>query len=296
MITETVVSKRGSNVLHEYIHLPSADTRNSSVFFSCDPLSNFLSIYLSIIQNLVFTNRYTPLLSSRHPPVSFCDLESLVYLISPSIYTVLYPNGGVSHALEMAEAAMAKSIEIPDCCYPKEPVLVRPSSSKPRHTLYLSNLDDQKFLRFSIKYLYVYKRSVGVEALTTSLSKVLVEYHPLAGRLRPVGEDGEKCQVDCNGEGALLAEAYVDLTAEEFLQGCGRPNRSWRKLLYRVEAQSFLDVPPLVVQVSPPLLLLLRLLLCFDMLYCSVQRLALASGVHALLFIGASISLYVRFQ
>ncbi|URE38922.1 Transferase family [Musa troglodytarum] len=179
----------------------------------------------------------------------------------------------------MAEAAMAKSIEIPDCCYPTEPVLVRPSSSKPRHTLYLSNLDDQKFLRFSIKYLYVYKRSVGVEALTTSLSKVLVEYHPFAGRLRPVGEDGEKCQVDCNGEGALLAEAYVDLTAEEFLQGCGRPNRSWRKLLYRVEAQSFLDVPPLVVQVTH--LSCGGMILCTAINHCLSDAIGTAQFLHA---------------
>ncbi|CAL9108015.1 unnamed protein product [Musa acuminata var. zebrina] len=180
----------------------------------------------------------------------------------------------------MAEAAMAKSIEIPDCCYPKEPVLVRPSSSKRRHTLYLSNLDDQKFLRFSIKYLYVYKRSVGVEALTTSLSKVLVDYHPLAGRLRPVGEDGEKCQVDCNGEGALLAEAYVDLTAEEFLQGCGRPNRSWRKLLYRVEAQSFLDVPPLVVQ-QVTHLSCGGMILCTAINHCLSDAIGTAQFLHA---------------
>ncbi|URE25632.1 Transferase family, partial [Musa troglodytarum] len=147
-------------------------------------------------------------------------------------------NGGGSHG---------KVYRNPRLLLPNGACPGAPKQQQAQAHLYLSNLDDQKFLRFSIKYLYVYKRSV-VEALTTSLSKVLVEYHPFAGRLRPVGEDGEKCQVDCNGEGALLAEAYVDLTAEEFLQGCGRPNRSWRKLLYRVEAQSFLDVPPLVVQ------------------------------------------------
>ncbi|RWV79046.1 hypothetical protein GW17_00059886 [Ensete ventricosum] len=147
---------------------------------------------------------------------------------------------------------MTKSIDIPDCCYPKEPSLVCPSSSTPRHTLYLSNLDDQKFLRFSIKYLYVYRKAVGWEALRTSLSKVLVDYYPLAGRLRTSPEDGEKLEVDCSGEGALLAEGYVDLTVEKFLEGSRRPNRSWRKLLYKVEAQSFLAVPPLIVQVSTP--------------------------------------------
>ncbi|XP_008784949.1 alcohol acyltransferase 9 [Phoenix dactylifera] len=145
---------------------------------------------------------------------------------------------------------MTESIEIPDCRYPTEPTLVKPSSTTPRHTLYLSNLDDQKFLRFSIKYLYLYKRSVEVEVLKESLSKVLVEYYPLAGRLRISEEDGEKLEVDCNGEGALFAEGYVDLSVAEFLEGSRKPNRSWRKLLYRVEAQSFVSVPPLVVQAT----------------------------------------------
>nr|XP_010936667.1 fatty alcohol:caffeoyl-CoA acyltransferase [Elaeis guineensis] len=150
----------------------------------------------------------------------------------------------------MKREAMTESIEIPDCYYPREPTLVRPSSSTPRHRLYLSNLDDQKFLRFSIKYLYLYKRSVEVEVLKVSLSKVLVEYYPFAGRLKISEQDGEKLEVDCNGEGALFAEGYVDLSVAEFLEGSRRPNKSWKKLLHRVESQSFVSVPPLVVQVT----------------------------------------------
>ncbi|RWR85075.1 transferase family protein [Cinnamomum micranthum f. kanehirae] len=138
--------------------------------------------------------------------------------------------------------------ELPDCVYPTQPIYIYPKSPTPKHFLYLSNLDDQKFLRFSIKYLYLYKKGVCLETLKSSLSRALVDYYPLAGRLRVSTEGGQKLEVDCNGEGAIFAEAFMDFTAEEFLQISTRPNRSWRKLLYRVEGQSFLSVPPLVVQ------------------------------------------------
>lgn len=144
------------------------------------------------------------------------------------------------------------SMEIPDGYYPKDPIFVRPSSPTPRHTIYLSNLDDQPFLRFSIKYVYVYRRSVAAEALAASLGKALVEYYPLAGRLIRSPEGGrEKLVVNCNGQGAVFAEARSILTADEFLRDAARPNRSWRKLLYEPtdEERTFIDVPPLLAQV-----------------------------------------------
>lgn len=76
-----------------------------------------------------------------------------------------------------------------------------------------------------------------------------MDYYPLAGRLRATAEDDQKFEVDCNGDGAVFAEAFMDITAEDFLQLSNKPNRSWRKLLYRLEALTFWDVPPLVVQV-----------------------------------------------
>ncbi|CAN0875031.1 Alcohol acyl transferase 1 allele RGa [Linum grandiflorum] len=144
------------------------------------------------------------------------------------------------------------TVDLPDCHYKTKPSLIKPVTQTPIHSLYLSNLDDQKFLRFSIKYLYVFRRSV--EGLKESLSRVLVDYYPLAGRVRKIKSQGEgdeeKLLLDCNGEGALFAQAFMDFTVDQFLQISGKPNRSWRKLLYRVEGQGFLDIPPLVVQCS----------------------------------------------
>lgn len=146
---------------------------------------------------------------------------------------------------------MTKPMELPDCNYPSEAVLVPPCAATPRHSLYLSNLDDQPFLRFTIRYLYIYKKSICAERLKSSLARVLVDYYPLAGRLQTSGDDPNKLEVECNGQGALFAEGFLDRTAAELVEGARRPNRSWRKLLYRVDqSQGLLGVPPLVIHVS----------------------------------------------
>ncbi|KAJ7957788.1 omega-hydroxypalmitate O-feruloyl transferase [Quillaja saponaria] len=174
---------------------------------------------------------------------------------------------------------MLKSPDLPDCFYPSQPITIRPSSQTPKHSLYLSNLDDQKFLRFSIKYLYLFKKSVSCDSLKCSLSRVLVYYYPLAGRLRTNSENDNKFDVDCNGEGAVFAEAFMDITSEEFLQFSKLPNRSWRKLLYKVEAPSFLDVPPLVVQVTN--------LRCGGMILCTAINHCLCDGIGTSQFLHA---------
>ncbi|XAR61723.1 Omega-hydroxypalmitate O-feruloyl transferase [Bertholletia excelsa] len=174
---------------------------------------------------------------------------------------------------------MLRSPELPDCFYPNQPILISPSSPTPKHSLYLSNLDDQKFLRFSIKYLFLFRKSVRTDGLKYSLSKLLVEYYPLAGRLRTSSEDEEKLEVDCNAEGAVFAEAFMDVTAEEILELSGQPNRSWRKLLCRVEAHSFLDVPLLIVQITN--------LRCGGMILCTGINHCLCDGIGTSQFLHA---------
>lgn len=182
------------------------------------------------------------------------------------------------------------------------PVLVPPSQPTPCKVLYLSNLDDQLFLRFTIKYIFVYRsrnrqqaqaqaqaqeeerndrnrqqvqeeelndrnrqqaqeeeindtiEDDPVEAMRSALSKVLVSYYPLAGRLRRSGGDLQnksngKLEVVCNGEGAVFVEASADLTIDEFHR-VQKPCKTWKKLLYKVDADNFVGIPPLVVQVT----------------------------------------------
>uniref|UniRef100_A0A0D9UVT5 Uncharacterized protein n=1 Tax=Leersia perrieri TaxID=77586 RepID=A0A0D9UVT5_9ORYZ len=174
-------------------------------------------------------------------------------------------------------------MEIPgECEYRSSPEMVRPSKPTPRRTLYLSNLDDQRFLRFSIKYLYVFPAAAAVVAddLKAALARALVDYYPLAGRLRPSDEDDGKLLVDCNAEGALFAEAFMPgLTAGDFLNGNAKPHKSWRKLLYRVDAASFVAVPPLVVQVTQ--LGCGGMVLCTAICHCLCDGIASANFLHA---------------
>ncbi|KAK9947035.1 hypothetical protein M0R45_012472 [Rubus argutus] len=114
-------------------------------------------------------------------------------------------------------------LELPDCLYATQPTLIRPSTPTPKHCLPLSNLDDQKFLRFSIKYLYLFKKSVDLDAMKYALSKLLVLYYPLAGRLRTSSDHDQKLEVDCNGEGAVFAEASWISLLTGFLSFRGSP-------------------------------------------------------------------------
>ncbi|EOY14843.1 hypothetical protein QQP08_022947 [Theobroma cacao] len=174
---------------------------------------------------------------------------------------------------------MFKSPELPDCFYQNQPTLICPNTPTPKHSLYLSNLDDQKFLRFSIKYLYLFKKAVSLDILRYSLSKVLVDYYPLAGRLRTCTLDDQKLEIDCNGEGAVFADAFMDITSDEFLEISRKPNRSWRKLLYRVEAHTFLEIPPLVVQVTN--------LRCGGMILCTAINHCICDGIGTSQFLHA---------
>ncbi|OMO75209.1 Transferase [Corchorus olitorius] len=169
--------------------------------------------------------------------------------------------------------------ELPDCFYQNKPTLICPNTQTPNHSLYLSNLDDQKFLRFSIKYLFLFKKAVALDILKYSLSKLLVHYYPLAGRLRACTLDDQKLQIDCNGEGAVFVDAFMDITSDDFLEVSRKPNRSWRKLLYRVEAHSFLDIPPLVVQVTN--------LRCGGMILCTAINHCICDGIGTSQFLHA---------
>lgn len=129
------------------------------------------------------------------------------------------------------------------------PITITPYAPTPKHSLYLSNIDDQMFTRMPVNYVYLFKKSVKLDMLKSSLSRVLVDYYPLAGRLRTSSEDENKLEVDCNGEGALFSEALMDTTVDELLKSSMIPNESWEKLICEVEDDGFLPVPPLAIQV-----------------------------------------------
>lgn len=169
------------------------------------------------------------------------------------------------------------------------PVLVPPSQPTPCKVLSLSNLDDQLFLRFTIKYILVYRARNGdedsVEVMRSALAKVLVFYYPLAGRLRRSGDlqnnknnSNGRLEVVCNGEGAVFVEASADLTIDEFYR-VQKPCKTWKKLFHKVDADSFVGIPPLVVQVTR-----LRcggFVLCVGFSHCLCDGLGSSQFLHA---------------
>ncbi|KAK9106115.1 hypothetical protein Scep_022959 [Stephania cephalantha] len=133
-----------------------------------------------------------------------------------------------------------------------EPQLLRPETSCPREFKYLSNIDDQIGLRNHIPFVHFYppskvmndtnssgnsnsNRSKNiVDVIRMGVSKALVHYYPIAGKLRN-GEKG-KLAVDCCGEGVIFREADANVTLEELQRitnngGLKPPFPQWEKLL-----------------------------------------------------------------
>nr|AXU39903.1 hydroxycinnamoyltransferase 2 [Narcissus papyraceus] len=113
-----------------------------------------------------------------------------------------------------------------------ESELVFPGEETPNHRLWLSNLDIMHALKLPTPLLYVYYPNgdsdfFNVAALKLGLSKALVPYYPLAGRLNK-GPDG-RLEIDCNSKGALFVVAHSETCIDEF--GDFLPSPEMRRLL-----------------------------------------------------------------
>ncbi|KAI3463476.1 hypothetical protein Pfo_020139 [Paulownia fortunei] len=95
--------------------------------------------------------------------------------------------------------------------------MVRPMAAKPSASLWISNLDALMPANYHTLTLYFY-RSTGAAnffdptVLKAALSRALVEFYPVAGRLK---WDKDRIEINCNGEGALFVEADADGIANE---------------------------------------------------------------------------------
>ena len=118
------------------------------------------------------------------------------------------------------------------------PELIRPAKPTPNETLYLSNIDDQIGLRNHIPFVHFYPPNAAMQGqdpamlLKEALSKALVHYYPVAGRLRNAAKG--KLVVECDGEGVIFrqADAGVKLAELREAEGGLRPGfPQWDKLL-----------------------------------------------------------------
>ena len=93
----------------------------------------------------------------------------------------------------------------------KETTIIRPAHETPKHCLKISELD-LLVPSIHVPGVYFYRRpnnsSDFFEAglLKEALSKVLVPYYPMAGRLGRA-ENRKFIDINCNGEGVLSMEA-----------------------------------------------------------------------------------------
>jgi len=144
---------------------------------------------------------------------------------------------------------MSTTTQFPDSYYPIPPMNITPCAPTPNHTLYLTNIDDQMYTRAPANYVYLFKKSPGMDTLKSSLSRVLVDYYPFTGRFRTSSEDENKLVLDCNGEGVVFAEASMNITVEELLKTSMLPNKSWKNISCKVESKKGTHLP-LAIQVK----------------------------------------------
>ncbi|MCD9640863.1 hypothetical protein HAX54_026573 [Datura stramonium] len=146
-----------------------------------------------------------------------------------------------------------------------KPELVVPATKTPHERKYLSDLDDQGSLRLQIPILFFYKYNIinpslvevinnynrdPAKVIKEGLSKTLVFYYPLAGRIVELG-DNKKLVVDCNGEGILFAEADAHVELDKLGDNIKPPCPYLDQLLYNVPgSDGILGCPLLLVQVT----------------------------------------------
>ncbi|KAF2317004.1 hypothetical protein GH714_010324 [Hevea brasiliensis] len=87
--------------------------------------------------------------------------------------------------------------------------MIRPAEDLPNQHQWLSNLD----LLHHVPTVYFYNsdkypNSLEAKALKEALSKVLVPFYPVAGRLGK--DDNVRLEITCNNEGVLFIEAQTD--------------------------------------------------------------------------------------
>ncbi|KAG9442345.1 hypothetical protein H6P81_018199 [Aristolochia fimbriata] len=138
-----------------------------------------------------------------------------------------------------------------------KPQLVSPSEPTPYEFKPLSDIDDQQALRYQAKLIMFYPHNPSIPEnkidprviIKEALSKALVTYYPLAGRLREGGPNG-KLSVECTGEGVLYIEADSDIKLEQFGEKI-QPPFPLDQLLFDVPGSSgILNCPIMLIQVT----------------------------------------------
>ncbi|PRQ50389.1 putative shikimate O-hydroxycinnamoyltransferase [Rosa chinensis] len=134
----------------------------------------------------------------------------------------------------------------------RESTFVKPSEETPRRALWISNLD-AVVLNTHMGSVYFYRRKAGTpsnffdpEVLKEALSKALVSFYPMAGRLKMnIHEGRSRVEIDCNGEGVLFVVAETSSVVDDF--GDFAPTLEFRRLIPAVDYSAGISSYPLLV-------------------------------------------------
>jgi shikimate O-hydroxycinnamoyltransferase len=98
--------------------------------------------------------------------------------------------------------------------------------------------------------IYIYKANKNqdtiIERMKISLSKILVPYYPLAGRL--ICTESGRLEIDCNAKGVTLLEAETTKTFQDF--GDFSPSDSTKELAPKIDYSSQAEIPLFLVQLT----------------------------------------------
>ncbi|KAE9467679.1 hypothetical protein C3L33_00411, partial [Rhododendron williamsianum] len=129
----------------------------------------------------------------------------------------------------------------------RESTLVRPAQETPARRLWNSNVD-LVVPCFHTSSVYFYRPNgspnfFDAESLKSALSRVLVPFYPMAGRL--ARDDDGRIEIDCNAEGVLFVVADTGAAVDDF--GDFAPTLELRQLIPAVDYSLGISSYPLLV-------------------------------------------------
>lgn len=101
----------------------------------------------------------------------------------------------------------------------EESELIVPVKSTPQEIKQLSDIDDQKGLRFHFPMIMFFRKSPCMDGknpvvvIRDAVAKALFYYYPYAGRLIEGSEN--KFLVNCTAEGVMFREAFAEVRMEQ---------------------------------------------------------------------------------
>ncbi|TXG69469.1 hypothetical protein EZV62_004404 [Acer yangbiense] len=133
----------------------------------------------------------------------------------------------------------------------KQSTMVQPAEETPKVSLWNSNVD-LVVPRFHTPSVYLYRPNGSSNffdgtVMKEALSKALVAFYPMAGRLKR--DDDGRIEIDCNAEGVLFVEAETPSSIDDF--GDFAPTTELKQLIPSVDYSAGLsNYPLLVLQVT----------------------------------------------